>query len=590
MEIVYVYTKKRSEFGRQCNFTDRLAELHVDIPPDPYLAKEFVERNPVHRGIQCVPEMSEHVTNTESYEYEYRGINHKEGGWPKDINPQEVEQVMRYRKKVEKDEGYVGAIINLGTVMEHCIKQNNAIDIYEEYFDDVEMQDTDDIPSAKTINLFRDPSEVKRTAAHISWYPDGPSRLAVAYCNLEFESSNPRASMQSYIWNVENTNKPEMALHPPSSLVCVEYNPKDSHILLGGCYNGQVGYWDTRKGTSPVEMSPVAQSHRDPVHKAIWVQSKTGNEFFSTSSDGKVLWWDNRKLSEPTEKLFLDPTKKQDPTKVQGAICLEYEPTIPTKFMVGTEHGTIISCNRKAKSDADKIVTVYSGHAGPVNALQRNPFFPKNFLSVADWQAQIWSEESKESSIMKTKQHSSYLTDGCWSHVRPAVYFTTKMNGTLDIWDLIFKHNDPTLTIQVCDESLHSLRVQEHGKLAACGSHSGTITLLELSSRFYCMQKNEKNIITEIFDRETKREKILETRHKEMKLREKTKSSGDKDHHEEEHDDSEGEEDLVEKAEEEFWESIKKDKQKKEVINTEKKKEKIDDTMTEKNEDETEEN
>lgn len=61
MEIVYVYTKKRSEFGRQCNFTDRLAELHVDIPPDPYLAKEFVERNPVHRGIQCVPEMSEHV-------------------------------------------------------------------------------------------------------------------------------------------------------------------------------------------------------------------------------------------------------------------------------------------------------------------------------------------------------------------------------------------------------------------------------------------------------------------------------------------------------------------------------------------------
>lgn len=38
----------------------------------------------------------------------------------------------------------------------------------------------------------------------------------------------------------------------------------------------------------------------------------------------------------------------------------------------------------------------------------------------------------------------------------------------------------------------------------------------------------------------------------------------------------------MEKAEEEFWESIKKDKQKKEVINTEKK-EKIDDTMTEKN-------
>ena len=60
MEIVYVYTKKRAEFGRQCNFTDRSAELHVDILPDPSLAENFVERNPVDTGIQCVQEMSEH--------------------------------------------------------------------------------------------------------------------------------------------------------------------------------------------------------------------------------------------------------------------------------------------------------------------------------------------------------------------------------------------------------------------------------------------------------------------------------------------------------------------------------------------------
>lgn len=60
MEIVYVYTKKRAEFGRQCNFSDRQAELHVDIVPDPSLAENFIERNPVDTGIQCVQEMSEH--------------------------------------------------------------------------------------------------------------------------------------------------------------------------------------------------------------------------------------------------------------------------------------------------------------------------------------------------------------------------------------------------------------------------------------------------------------------------------------------------------------------------------------------------
>ena len=60
MEIVYVYTKKRQEFGRQCNFSDRQAELHVDITPDPSLAENFIERNPVDTGLQCVQEMSEH--------------------------------------------------------------------------------------------------------------------------------------------------------------------------------------------------------------------------------------------------------------------------------------------------------------------------------------------------------------------------------------------------------------------------------------------------------------------------------------------------------------------------------------------------
>lgn len=54
--------------------------------------------------------------NTERFETETRGINHTEGGWPKDINSAEVEQVMRFRKKVEKDEMYVNTIQQLGSV------------------------------------------------------------------------------------------------------------------------------------------------------------------------------------------------------------------------------------------------------------------------------------------------------------------------------------------------------------------------------------------------------------------------------------------------------------------------------------------
>lgn len=61
----------------------------------------------------------------------------------------------------------------------------------------------------------------------------------------------------------------------------------------------------------------------------------------------------------------------------------------PTKFMVGTEQGTIITCNRKAKTPGEKIVASFTGHIGPVYSLQRNPAFPKNFLSVGDWSARV---------------------------------------------------------------------------------------------------------------------------------------------------------------------------------------------------------
>lgn len=54
--------------------------------------------------------------NTLRFESDSSGMNHLEGGWPKDINPQEMEQTIRFRKKVEKDEGYIASILQLGPV------------------------------------------------------------------------------------------------------------------------------------------------------------------------------------------------------------------------------------------------------------------------------------------------------------------------------------------------------------------------------------------------------------------------------------------------------------------------------------------
>lgn len=56
-------------------------------------------------------------------------MNHTEGGWPKDINHAEVEQTIRFRKKVEKDEGYVNIVMRLGTVS-HWVHNFDCIMIW----------------------------------------------------------------------------------------------------------------------------------------------------------------------------------------------------------------------------------------------------------------------------------------------------------------------------------------------------------------------------------------------------------------------------------------------------------------------------
>lgn len=70
MEIVYVYTKKRAEFGRQPLLVDSHAQLHVNIEPDESLRDNFIAKDPVDMAVQYAPEMTEHEVNRHHHNYD----------------------------------------------------------------------------------------------------------------------------------------------------------------------------------------------------------------------------------------------------------------------------------------------------------------------------------------------------------------------------------------------------------------------------------------------------------------------------------------------------------------------------------------
>merc|ERR1712166_1163774 len=74
-------------------------------------------------------------------------------------------------------------------------------------------------------------------------------------------------------------------------------------------------------------------------------------------------------------------------------------------------------------------------------------------MSIGDWTCKVWMQDIK-TPIMSTKYEMCYLTDGCWSPTRAGVFFTTKMNGVFDVWDFLYKQNEPTLSIPVGEAGL----------------------------------------------------------------------------------------------------------------------------------------
>lgn len=114
-EMQYVYQKDRRDFGRQCTFVDK-SELLFSEPPNRTLFKDYILKNPVDRWTQKTGQMSASEANTDRATYESKGVNHVEGGWPKDINLADPEQVVRFRRKIEKDESYIVQVMALTKV------------------------------------------------------------------------------------------------------------------------------------------------------------------------------------------------------------------------------------------------------------------------------------------------------------------------------------------------------------------------------------------------------------------------------------------------------------------------------------------
>jgi dynein intermediate chain 2 len=521
--ISYEYPKHRREFGIHPQFDDGHSLAQSIASGDEEAQALWVKRITTTVELDCIPRMAQHNANTEMFVQSSFGQSYTEGAWPAEVKTTEFADRQRLLRRIKSEVSYHNAVTGLVKVAEQAIKQNNTIDVFEQYFYHVDKEYANELPSCKTVAVFKDPNEIKRAATCISWHPEDSNKIAVSYSILQFQKTPDKMNLASYIWDLKNPNQPHATILPQSPLCCIKFNPRSNDTIVGGSYNGMVAVWDLRKGSSPIANTVLEHSHHDPVFDIFWIQSRGNNECVSVSTDGRMLWWDIKTLEEgPSDSMMLEAAEGG---KVYGGTSLEYNTDGgATRYLVGTEQGTCLLADRKAgkgKDDSTKAVKGLFGigegrHLGPVTSIQRNPFNSKYFLTIGDWSCRVWFEDIKVP-LMVTKFDGAYLTAGCWSPTRPGVFFTTKDDGTMDVWDLFYQQDYPVFSTKVGSNRITSITVCSDGKHVALGDSNGITTVLLLNGALSDIQEGEKHFIASMFERESKREKNLEASKKGQK-------------------------------------------------------------------------
>eukprot|EP01062_Namystynia_karyoxenos_P052819 TRINITY_DN4245_c0_g1_i1.p1 TRINITY_DN4245_c0_g1~~TRINITY_DN4245_c0_g1_i1.p1 ORF type:complete len:820 (+),score=102.58 TRINITY_DN4245_c0_g1_i1:89-2548(+) len=528
-DILFNYSRARRDFGRP---PDHFADypptaLHYDLWPDYQARKLWTKVNPQEREADNVPCVADASTNTDRTHVTTKGMVHYEGGWPQGVEATENTSRWKYIKKLERNEHYAHQVSGLVETTNACLRQNNALDMYERYFEEDSLPDPMADPSVLYVTeVLRCPNSFPGSIVRLSWSPSG-GRLAAAHADPQrrLPATAPRSWLPSMLWDVTRPDTPDACLAlRGSELHCVQYAPKDPHLIAGGCSQGRMHWWDVRAGPRPVSSSEPLQSHTDAVTDLRWLTAKTC-EAVSVSRDGRALWWDLRQV----KRLADGPLPLKDPAAadgpILGGVCLYHDPLAggPARLLIGCDGGTVISCTRKGQGD-ERIECARAVHHGPVYSVAYSPGlgqlggaqWPQHtkgyFLTASDWTVRVWADQPAECGIVpiwQTPYRSSQVMGACWvGESCPGAFICARLDGRLEVWDLIDRQCEPVCMAHVSSSAVTCLDMQQlpHGNapagLLAAGDADGNLRLCRLSGSVTTASTQRRREWIEVLQRE----------------------------------------------------------------------------------------
>lgn len=172
--------------------------------------------------------------------------------------------------------------------------------------------------------------------------------------------------------------------------------------------------------------------------------------------------------------------------------CMAFSESETNSFLVGSEEGVAYRIVRHAKTKG--IETLYSGHFGPITAVDIHPSrgavdFSGLFITASiDWTVKIWSQtfssahqqQSRPVPLRSFEDSTDYVSDVKWSPVHPAVFASADGSGVLRLWNLNLDTDAPVAKLAVTDgRSINHIAWTLDGRKLVVGDTTGTVSLID---------------------------------------------------------------------------------------------------------------
>ncbi|KAI9002305.1 WD40-repeat-containing domain protein [Gaertneriomyces semiglobifer] len=191
-------------------------------------------------------------------------------------------------------------------------------------------------------------------------------------------------------------------------------------------------------------------------------------------------------------------------------------PEFSSKFFSATEEGDLIYADwiaeKAGEEKASRVEQSLSYHFGAMSDLQRSPFFPDVILSTGGWSFHVWKEDVLAGPLLSSAPSSASVVCGRWSPTRPGVFYISKYDGTIEVWDLLDRSHSASSVQNVSGSAISYLAVRQypghsasHNQFIAVGDDEGTLHILEVPRNLTRPARNEKSFVASFFEREVRR-------------------------------------------------------------------------------------